>query len=602
MAGISLSGLINGSFDWQTVVSELIQIDSAPITALQNEEATNNTELSAISQLSGDVTSLQTASEALQADGLFNGVSAASTTPNSTWTATADSGTALGNYTIDVTNLATSSSLDGASNIGTRLSPTSDVSGLTLSTLPTATAVTAGTFSVDGQQVTVSLSDSLQQVLDAISTATGENVTGTYDPSTDKITLTSGNGSPVVLGAANDTSNFLSAMQLANNGTNTVSSSTKLGAVSVTSPLESAGLATPVTGTDSSGNGSFTINGVSISYNVNTDTVSSIIADINNSSAGVTASYDPSNDRVILTNNSTGDTGIGVADTSGTLMASLGLTTGSTLVQGQNATFTINGGGQITSASNTLGPSVTGIPGLTVGIDSETSQTISVSPDTAAMNTAIQNFITAYNTLQTDIGTMTQVTSNVDGSVTTSVLSSNQDIPQWAEDLRNLAFNAVQGVSGTVQSLSDLGIDFNDTSPTLSVTDQATLTNALNSNPSAVGAFFQTPGTGFAAEFNTYLSNLLLPNTGGIAIETNALNAENSQDADQITALQAQLNIEQSNLTNEFLAMQTAQSNAASEEEVLNGMFGDGSSSSSSSSSSSAPASASVVSPSSSST
>jgi flagellar hook-associated protein 2 len=602
MAGISLSGLINGSFDWQTVVSELIQIDSAPITALQNEEATNNTELSAISQLSGDVTSLQTASEALQADGLFNGVSAASTTPNSTWTATADSGTALGNYTIDVTNLATSSSLDGASNIGTRLSPTSDVSGLTLSTLPTATAVTAGTFSVDGQQVTVSLSDSLQQVLDAISTATGENVTGTYDPSTDKITLTSGNGSPVVLGAANDTSNFLSAMQLANNGTNTVSSSTKLGAVSVTSPLESAGLATPVTGTDSSGNGSFTINGVSISYNVNTDTVSSIIADINNSSAGVTASYDPSNDRVILTNNSTGDTGIGVADASGTLMASLGLTTGSTLVQGQNATFTINGGGQITSASNTLGPSVTGIPGLTVGIDSETSQTISVSPDTAAMNTAIQNFITAYNTLQTDIGTMTQVTSNVDGSVTTSVLSSNQDIPQWAEDLRNLAFNAVQGVSGTVQSLSDLGIDFNDTSPTLSVTDQATLTNALNSDPSAVGAFFQTPGTGFAAEFNTYLSNLLLPNTGGIAIETNALNAENSQDADQITALQAQLNIEQSNLTNEFLAMQTAQSNAASEEEVLNGMFGDGSSSSSSSSSSSAPASASVVSPSSSST
>ncbi len=595
MSGISLSGLINGSFNWQSVVTELIQIDSAPVTALQNNEATNNTELSAFSQLSGDVTSLQTSSQALQAAGLFNGVSAASTTPNSTWTATAANGTALGNYTIDVSSLATASSLDGASYIGTKLSPTSNVSGLTLASMPSATAVTAGTFTVDGKQVNVALTDSLQQVFDAISTATGGNVTGSYDPTTDGITLKSGDNSPVVLGAANDTSNFLSAMDLANNGKPSVSSSSQLGAAAVNSPLANAGLGTPVTGTDASGNGSFSVNGVNISYNVNTDTVSSIIGDINDSAAGVTASYDPSSDRVILTNNSTGDTGIGVADTSGTLMASLGLTTGSTLVQGQNAAFTVNGGGTIYSASNTLSPSATGIPGLTIGVNSETSQTVSVAPDTSAMNTAIGNFITAYNTLQTDIGTMTQVSSNVNGSVSTSVLSNNQDVPQWSEELRNLAFNAVKGVSGTIQSLSNLGIDFSDTSPTLSVTDQATLTNALTSNPSAVGAFFQTPGTGFAAEFNTYLSNLLFPNTGGIAVETNTLNQENSQDADKITSLQAQLAIEQTNLTNEFLAMQTAQSNAASQEQVLNGMFGGGSSSSSSASSS-APASASVVS------
>ena len=157
MSGISLSGLINGSFNWQSVVTQLIQIDSAPVTTLQNDEAANNTKLSAFSQLSGDVTSLQTASQALQADGLFNGVSAASTTANSTWSTSAASGTALGNYTIAVSNLATAASLDGAGNIATGLSPTSDVSGLTLATLPTATAPTAGNFSVDGQQVNVAL-------------------------------------------------------------------------------------------------------------------------------------------------------------------------------------------------------------------------------------------------------------------------------------------------------------------------------------------------------------------------------------------------------------------------------------------------------------
>jgi flagellar hook-associated protein 2 len=597
MSGIQLSGLINGSFDWQTVVTELIQIDSAPITALQNNEATNNTQLSALAQLGSDATSLQTASQALQADGVFDGVSAASTTPNSTWTAAAASGTSLGNYTIAVSNLATPSSLDGTSDIGTSLSPTSDVSGITLSTMSTSTAVTAGTFTVDGKQVNVALTDSLQQVLDAISTATGGNVTGSYDPTADKITLTSADGSPIILGAGNDTSNLLQALKLSNNGTATVSSLSRLGAASVTAPLASAGLANPVTGTDSSGNGSFTVNGVSISYNVNTDTVSSIIGDINSSTAGVTANYDPSSDRVILTNNATGNTGISVADTSGTLMASLGLGSGATLNQGENAVFTVNGGGPISSASNTLGPAVTGIPGLTVNVNSATTQSVSVTPDTGAMTTAIQNFIAAYNTLQSDIGAMTTISTNADGTVTSAVLSNNQDVPQWSEELRNLAFNAVSGVSGPITSLSNLGIDFGGTSPTLSVTDQTTLTNALTTDPSAVGAFFQTPISGFADEFNTYISNLLFPNSGGLAVETSALDSQNASDADKITSLQAQLAIEQTNLTNEFLAMQTAQSNSQSESQILNGMFGGGSSGSSSSSSS-APASASVVPPS----
>jgi flagellar hook-associated protein 2 len=213
------------------------------------------------------------------------------------------------------------------------------------------------------------------------------------------------------------------------------------------------------------------------------------------------------------------------------------------------------------------------------------------------MTTAIQNFIAAYNTLQSDIGAMTTISTNADGTVTSAVLSNNQDVPQWSEELRNLAFNAVSGVSGPITSLSNLGIDFGGTSPTLSVTDQTTLTNALTTDPEAVGAFFQTPISGFADEFNNYLSNLLFPNSGGIAVETSALDSQNSSDADKITSLQAQLAIEQTNLTNEFLAMQTAQSNSQSESQILNGMFGGGSSSSSSSSSS-APASASVVAPS----
>jgi flagellar hook-associated protein 2 len=599
MSGIQISGLVNGSFDWQSVITQLIAIDSAPITALQSAEATNNTQLQALAQLSADATALQTASESLQTPGLFDGVSATSTTANSTWTTTADSTTAPGNYTIDVTNLATASSLDGKSGIGSALSTSGDVSGVTLATMATSTAPTAGVFTVDGKQVTVALTDTLQQVLANISTATAGAVTGTYSPSTDKITLASSNSSPVVLGAANDTSNLLSVLKLQNNNLTTVSSTSALGAAAINSPLVSADLSTPITGTDASGNGSFTVNGVSIAYNVNTDTVSSIIGSINNSTAGVTASYNPASDSIVLSNNATGSTGMSVADTTGTLMASLGLTTGSTLNMGQNAVFTINGGSPITSASNTLTSDVTGIPGLTVGVNSESSQTVNVAPDTSSMNTAIQGFISAYNVMQADITTLTQITTNVNGAVTTEPLAGDPEVAQWSEDLRNLAFNAVAGVSGTVQSLSDIGIDFTGASPQLSVTDQTTLNNALASNPSGVGAFFDTPSTGFAAVFNTYLNNLTFPGTGGIAIETNTINSQNDDDDNKITALQLQLNQEQSNLTTEFLAMQTAQSQSQSEESILGQMFNGSSSSGSSSSSSSS--SSSVV-PSSSST
>jgi flagellar hook-associated protein 2 len=593
MAGIQLSGLISGSFDWQSVVSQLIAIDSTPITNLQTDESTNNTKISALAQLKSDYTALQTASTGLQADGVFNGVTASSSTANSTWLATADNGTPAGNYTIAVTNLATPASLTGASNIGSPLSPTSNVAGLTMATIPTASAPTAGTFTVDGQTVTVALTDTLQDVFNKISTATNGNVTASYNPSTDEVTLASADQSEVLLGAANDTSNFLSAMRLSNNDTGSVTSSGKLGSVAMASTLADADLRTPLTGQDASGNGTFTINGVSISYNTGTSTLATVMTSINNSSAGVTASFDPTDDRMILTNNSTGDVGLGVADTEGNLMASLGLTTGSTFNHGANATFSINGGAPTTSQSNVLSPVATGIAGLTVTVDSDDTQTIGVTPNTTGMNTAIQNFITAYNTLQGDIGTMTSVTTNAAGDVTASTLTGDQEVSMWSGDLQNLAFNSIPGLTGDISSLDQIGIGFTGTSPLLSVTDQATLTTALSTDPTGVGEFFQDPTKGLAAQFNTYIGNVLNTTTGDIAVETNTLNSENTTDANQITALQAALTAEQTNLDTEFEAMQTAQSQAQSDESIINGLSGTSTSSSSSSSSSSTSVSAS---------
>jgi hypothetical protein len=75
-------------------------------------------------------------------------------------------------------------------------------------------------------------------------------------------------------------------------------------------------------------NGSFTVNGVSISVDKNTDSLSSIVSRINSSGAGVTASYDSATDKLVLTPGNGYLTVTG--DTSGFLAAAK-MATGSTI-------------------------------------------------------------------------------------------------------------------------------------------------------------------------------------------------------------------------------------------------------------------------------
>ena len=103
---------------------------------------------------------------------------------------------------------------------------------LVLSSANFRTPVTAGTFSVNGNTVTIATTDTLQSVFDKIYAATGSTVTGTYDPTADKITLSS--TSPITLGSSADTSNFLQVAGLYTNSSGTITSTTTLGAVQTT--------------------------------------------------------------------------------------------------------------------------------------------------------------------------------------------------------------------------------------------------------------------------------------------------------------------------------------------------------------------------------
>lgn len=570
MAGIKLSGLITGT-DWASTIDKLMELERIPVTRLEKEKTTNEKKSNALDILDTKMGALQNASKALKESKLYTGRSASSTTSGSTWKIAASTGSAVGTYKIDVKHLATETKLTGTSDIGkglfssdvdrTGAIPGSSPSGLTLGTLNTAVSPTAGTFTINGKQISVALTDSLEGVFQKIYDATEGNVSAAYDTDTDTFTLQAATGT-ITLGAANDTSNFLTVAKLANNNTGTIQSNGRLGTTDTRIALASANLNTSI-GADENGDGSFRINGVSIDYNVNTDSLAAILDKITTSSAGVTASYDAVADRVVFTNKTTGSTGIYLEDVSGGLVSALGLGSGTTLELGTNAEFSVNGGASLFSTSNTLDASAHGIQGLSITADTESAQTIKVSADTTSTKTAIETFISKYNDVQDYIDQQTRTTST-NGKVTTSTLTSNREIQEWSRKLRSLAFSSLSGLSGGVDQLADIGIDFTSNTNKLEVKDSTKFASALETKANDLVEFFTSESTGFISRLDTYLTTIVGTDTktGLLDSQKTALTNSNTSIDKQIEELERRLTARRETYEESFNRLETAQSKA----------------------------------------
>lgn len=579
MAAIQLSGLVSG-FDWKSFVDTIVDLERTPAKKLQAEIEKNLDTADALDGVGTMLTSLNTAITALNTDGVFDARTAS--TSGTGWTATATSTAAPGSAAFAVTQLATAAKLTSTTDIGNNIAAGPEVSGVSLANLGTGTALTAGVFTVNGARVTVDLGSSLADLFTAIGTATGGKVAASYNATDDKITLANTDPdpdlpalpTPIVLGSSTDTSNFLTITRLANNGGPSITSSVKLGAANPTATLANARLKTPVSGVDGSGNGSFTINGVAIAYNTGTDTLNSVVSRINAAGAGVTAAFDPITDKVSLQNTSTGDLGFSLADTTGTLLSSLGLTSGATLTSGINAQFSVNGGPTITSMSNTLTADSHGITGLSLTPTSLGTQTVSVAAETASVRTKIDAFINSFNSVQSFIDTQSKVTS-ANGKVTTSTLSDNREIQSWGPSLRKNIFAAVPGLSSTMSQLSHIGIDFSGTSSLLSIKEPTKLEAALKDRPSEVSAMFRQSSTGIFARLNTLLDSFNggTLGTGGIlAKQKTSLTNSNTSLTTQIADIDRRLVQRRSVLESGFIAMERAQSLIKSMQSQISGI------------------------------
>jgi flagellar hook-associated protein 2 len=546
---LAISGLASG-FDWQSVVTQLAQAERAPEDLLRTQQTKINNQNIAYGSLVTELGILKNRVDALNDGSLFDSHQA--TVSNSTIaSASAISTASLGTYKFDITQLATTAVLQGAGDLAAKLSSTSDVSGVVLSNAGFSTAVTAGTFTVNGKVLTIATSDTLQDVFNKISTATSGVVTASYDSGTDEITLDG--SSPIVLGSAADTSNFLQVAKLYNNGTGSVSSATALGAIKFGTALNAANFNTPVSG----GAGAFKINGVTINFNAATDTLGSVISSINNSSAGVTAGYDAINDRLTLTNKTTGDVGVALADVTGNFLAASGLLSG-TLQRGKNLLYSINGGGQLVSQSNTITQDSSSIAGLSVTAFAEDTVTVTVSSDSAKIKTAIADFVAEYNKVQSLISSQTASSTDAKGVVTAGVLAGDSDIYSVAYKLRSMVFSQISGLSGTISQLAALGYQTNGNDNSLALSDSTTLDSALAINLTGVKDFFTNSTNGLAVALSSFVDSLA-GDSGSLVNHQSTLSKQSTDIDNQVAAMERIVLANSDRLTASFLAMETAQ-------------------------------------------
>lgn len=564
---LGLSGLASG-FDWRSFIDQLIEVERAPQKALRNEQTRIQQRNNAYRSLETELKVLQNRLGDLLKPDLYTSRKT-SVADTNVLTAEAASSAAPGTYTIEIIQRATAARWQGTADVGAALSPSGDVSSLTLASAPFATAVTAGTFTVNGKQVSIETTDTLQAVFDKIAAATGGQVTASYDAATDRITLSS--GSEIVLGSASDTSNFLQVARLYNNGTGTVTSAGSLGALQINTTLSNANFATAVTD-GGSGAGEFRINGVSITYNASTDTLAAVLDRINQSAAGVYATYDALSDRIVLTNRSTGDLGIALEDVTGNFLAAAGLTTG-TLQRGQNLQFKVNGGDTLVSTSNTITEASSGIAGLTLTALTEGTTTVTVEQDTDKVKRTIQSFLEAYNKVQSMLDDYTSSTTDSKGVVSAGVLAGESDANEIASRLRALAYQQVSGLSNVADHLADLGITTSGEDNKLTLRDESALDELLRTNLAAVQQLFTGEGVGLAVRLHDYVEQLV--GEDGTLIQKQANLARQSSDIDeQIAEMERLLEQNRQRMIEQFTAMEQAQARINQQLQYLLQAFG----------------------------
>jgi flagellar hook-associated protein 2 len=210
-------------------------------------------------------------------------------------------------------------------------------------------------------------------------------------------------------------------------------------------------------------------------------------------------------------------------------------------VAGLNAVLTVDSV-PISSTTNTESNVINGVTLNLAGPTGNAPVTLTVAPDTSSIATAINQFVTSYNTAINAINAQFQVGANGTGG---GPLEADGSLREAQQALLAAITHSVAGSGGQV-NLINLGINVNDDG-TLTV-NSGRLSTALSSNFSGVQSFLQTASTGFAGNLNTVLIGLTDSISGVLGLDANGLTQASQALSQQVSDLQSAMAVKKQNL------------------------------------------------------
>ncbi len=155
----------------------------------------------------------------------------------------------------------------------------------------------------------------------------------------------------------------------------------------------------------------------------------------------------------------------------------------------QNAQFNLNGL-PITSSTNTVSGVISGVTLNLVSANPATPTTLTVAQSNSGAISAINSFVSAYNTVESAISTATAYNATTKQA---GPLQGQTSVLSISGQMQNILNSPVPGAPSLYSMLGQVGVSF-QSDGTLSV-DSTKLQTALTNNPGAVAGLFASNGT-----------------------------------------------------------------------------------------------------------
>ncbi|QAU36045.1 flagellar hook protein [Janthinobacterium sp. 17J80-10] len=305
----------------------------------------------------------------------------------------------------------------------------------------------------------------------------------------------------------------------------------------------------------------------SITIDSGNNTLEGVRDAINKANSGVSATIinDGAGFRLSVTSKDTGTANavrIGVAETGGAGLAQLAYdaSTGGTSNMSQNveakdAVIKVDGI-TVTKPGNKITDAIQGVT-LTLTKETEANVTtkLTLAQDNAAVKSALDNFVKAYNAVNKQITDSTAYNSATGSS---SVLTGDATTRSIQAQLRNAMSGAVSGAPVGMSVLSDVGISFQKDG-TLSL-DSAKLDKVLADPLKDISKLFTSSDTvtGIGSRLNTLVSGMIFGSDAILNGRIDGINTSIKSIGSQMTAQNIRLATIEKRYNAQFSALDTA--------------------------------------------